>query len=1090
MADYSCTSNITFQGVSLPTDPAELASYKDKIGNEIKTIDKMIDLIKIRDKILDILGAIERLDSGSKIRKAVFEAVYPYLAKGKVKNDAAINNIVAAVMAKVRANPDIPANANFDNIEASLRIVLNRDDVKIILKRNPPRNENIADTLKSCAMKIARISAFGETEYNRLVGGATEAINMIDNLPQDVKPVYDRGTDGSRIFGTIEHLRGNIIKEIDDQMGNLSQKTQDKIKASQKIRCADDGTNCAADPAEKYTVGALVCIKGGLLSLLAGGQGFKLSEDARKKIAERADQEEQKAVAPPDTWVYGYDAWMNRHPLMPRPIVQLDAGVQHSTADLDTRVMGETGGPLTLSVSPKFTLDWDRFRFGNYRLRVTLPNVSYEYKKAIGQDPETDSSANPEAHKVQLGAAVSGQSLEPSFAPDFNLRYNWLRFSNMVPMKPNPSEDSHSLRFQLHESFTLPIVSLELGDQLRFGTYNMYKASDNKERGIGFLKNSADAGLRFRFNNPFPMTFSAGYHNVYSQEEQRFDPFTPEGTNWTNTGHGFYGTAMFDLNPYSAGEFALSGNYAVMQKFHNEGGITLDYRKPLNWAVIAAGVDYQAENLNNGLSHKAIFRAGLDDIPIPSTNATVGLNVFGGYQTLQYDGNSGVPNQSGGLVGGGLTLRWGRAERPNRFGKQYDDQEGDIATVAPRTASQESRLAQARLMSAEKVAIFSDPMSKMLMNTTNVDAHTVAAYVIQFKAGKLNADYTLNSMPSKMEDEAKAVDGNTGSPSANNGWYGYDSDNAGPIGEGSVAPIGIYVGGKNVATLSQDVLDAEYAKDIYLLSPDKIRVVKIGVARGQLIKAGIKVAASNKGSRIAKDLLDTLSQMMLNLDEKEAKKIELEIKAQVVGPAVMALAKTLLMAAAVKANGDKPLSDADLQIIKNAGMLTREMVDVIMAYVFMETNSTIGKVEKNAFTGIASATANPAAPTDKREELVWDALVVAGYIDQAGEIQSKFDENKKDEFKQAMVNPNLAGGVRKLTLTPEDAEKVFDIIKEAKVKLPTLEELMAIIKKAPAARQPAAAAATPTPTPAPTPTPTPTPTPAPAPAAPAAGPAT
>jgi hypothetical protein len=1077
MGDELTCGSVRFQRI-VASNQVQKAKADAVIQSEIATINEIIKLVMMRDKIQILKGILARdLDPNNENNKGVrvffFREIFPYLKAGRIKNDASLDSKIDKKVDEIVAKAVQQGIISADKAAAtkeSLKFILKTPKYKQIITRQPNRGE-AANALIPFANEIGEYAAYGKEGIDLWDATAPEYETIKGTLTSAVKDKFRSFSEGMRNISTINSLLDDI-NQIETQLErSLRPETRAKIDAAKKVECNSEGKECNDVTDDKLRQGTLVCVKNALMAILALGPAsdFELKPPVRDQIDGNTKRKFDTDTATPNTWLYRYDSWMIANPWMPRPILGINIGIGGTPGDLDTRVIGEVDGPITFHVGPTVAADWPRFRLNNYHLSGNV-NYAYEYKKALGNNDTTDNAREPAASKHQAGTYVSGLSMTPGFVPDFVLRYNYLNYSSDVPNVPNPNEESSNIRLRLDESFGLKWGGVEAGEHAAWGTANDYD----------FTRNVFSVGPKLKFNMPFPMIYSAGYRNIYSKQDQSYN----SAPSSTNNGHGFYGTAMLDLNGYGAGTFGVNGYLDVMSRHHNEGGLSIDYRRPFNWITLVGGFDYSRQNIgNNGVSDRAVVRIGAEDVYVNKIAAALGLEIAAGYQGLTFDEGSGMKDVSGGVILGNLSYRFGASEKPYRYNINdsrdlYRNYESDLSMVAPNTAKQSFELNQARVLSE-------DPLVRMLMNSTNVDAQAVAAYVIQFKAGRLNAaDYTINSLPKDMLEEAKAVDGNIFSVSAGNGFFGYKPNNTAAIGIGDVAPVGVFVGGREVLTLTGEVINSEYLSQISVMSPDKMRLVKIGVARHKMIDGGMKLKKSNEGSLIAKDLLDIIEQLSgtnedrvmpkpiiskyTDIKDKNAFQSQLnaELKAQVIGKAVMAMAKYLLESAMFKLKGNIKLDPTEVELIRDASKLTREMVNVIMVYVFLKNNPNFkGVVEEGAFSVItaqapASAPASqpasqPATPQGDKARDIWNALIRAEYIIPNGEIQPKFNEKISGSFN---LNGTDLGKNRKLELSEEERAQVFEIIKDAVQKLPTLDELKAIIGEAPQkAAQPAPA---------------------------------
>ena len=1039
------------------SSPAQKKQVEDVIGKEVAVIDDLIRLVTMGEKI-EVLKGILAQDQDDSIRNAAFNAVYTYLKKGRIKNDAnldkEIDKIVDKVMAKVLADKGVAKyNLTPDRIakiKESLAFALKRDKVKQVLTFIPtkqmPTNEA---TIQGWANDCAEYAAYLKDGIDLWDKTVEEYIAVKKGLSEDTLKLFKDAPTGKKRTETLKALIDQNLPGIESGLDSkLRPETKARIDAVKKVECNSEGKECKDVTDSKLRSGALICVRDNLKAVLANGAvaGFVLQPPTAAKVTGDADGNTATAVAEPDSWSYTYDSWLLRNPGIPRLTVGGHFGVSSTPGDLDTKVIGEPDGPITLNAGVRVALDWERFRTGNYGWRFG-PYYSYEAKRSVAEDT-SDNAANPTADKHQYGVYVMGRSFTPSYFPDFTLRLNGLSYKSSIPMYPNPNETSFNAKGTVKQpvyNWNNGSLAVDAGDAFTYGNYN----------DLGWMRNTVTLGPRLSFAAPFPISFGAGYQRVNTKLETRFDPYSSSGSYQYNAGNGFYGSAMLDFSPYRAGTVWLGGDMTFMDKFHREGGAYLDYRSPRlsTWLTITGGADYRAENYNNGLSHRVVGRIGLDGLPVFKGLMTLGLEGYGGYQKLDYDSNSGFPTKAGGVVGFNLTGTLGAADKPNKHTSDYyRGYEEDLAAVAPTPVKGDTKPAVQKMIATDKQSVALDPMARMLLGGSEVavDASMVAAYIIQFKSGALNADYTLGAMPSNMEEAAKLVDGNINTPSAGYGAYGYKLPEAAEVTAGDVAPIGIYVGRTNVLALKDDELK-DYLKNIYLMSPDKMRVIKIGVARSQMIKQGVAVKSSNQGTQIAKDLLDSLSLMTTLADDIDPKWAEIsaystikdkeqfkkqykaEMDAQVVGPAVLAMAKYVIAQTMLVAKG-APLNEAETKPIKDLTKLNRDLVNVLMAYSFLNSHpASKGSVTVSMFV-----------PAEKAQG-IFNALVKLGYINQNGEIQPKFDENKKDDFK---LDGTEIEKDNKLVMTDDETTAVFGVLRDAKQKLPDLDTLNAMIAAA------------------------------------------
>ena len=957
--ELSCGS-VKFQKIVAST-PAQKKQVEDVIAKEISVIDDLVKLVTMGEKI-QVLKDILAQDPDDAIRNTVFNSIFPYLKAGRIKNDGnydkEIDKIVDKIMAKVLADKGVVKyNLTADRIakiRESLAFALKRPEIKQILTFIPTKKNSIPENLLvDWSNNIAEYAAYLKDGCDLWDKTVVEYNAVKKTLSEDVAKKFADAPKGKKRSETLKVLIDQDIPGIEQELDTqLRPVTRDRINAVKTVECNAEGKECKDVTDPKLRSSALVCVRNTLQAILdmSPSVDFTLNEGTKKKIADDSNSAVATATAEPDSWSYTYDNWLRRNPGMPRLTLNGNFGISSTPGDLDTKTIGVVDGPITINGGVRIAADWDRFHTSNYQFRFG-PYYSYDAKYSP-VEKTTDNAETPSASKHQYGAYVMGRNITPSYFPEFSLRLNGLSYKTSIPMYPNPNETSFNVKANAGEliyNFGNTQLGLDTG-----GSYGVGNVND-----LGWMRGAFNAGPRLSFATPFPMSFTAGYQRVMSRMETRFNPFSPDAKFQYNAGHGFYGSAMFDLLPYGVGSFWLYGDMTVMDKFHNEGSLAVDYRSPRisSWANLIAGLDYRAENLNNGLSHRAVGRFGVEGIPFIKGLATFGIDLYGGYQNLDYDANSGMPPQKGGVVGLNLNVTLGAADKPNKHDSDYyRGYEGDLATVAPSPAKGDLKIAIAKTIATDKDSIFADPMARMLFGGSEVafDASRVAAYVIQFKAGKLNAEYTLGAVPSNINDAAKEVDGNIYTPSAGtgNGQYGYKLPVATEVGSGDVAPIAVYVGGKDVlAFKNEEELKSDYLPNIYKMSPDKLRIVKIGVGRNQMIAQGVPVKASNQGTQIAKDLLDSLSVMTSLVDDIDPKwasiaayssikdkdqfkkQYDAEIKAQVIGPAVMAMAKYVLACAMAAIKG-KELDEVEIKSINGMAKLTRSLVDVIMAYSY------------------------------------------------------------------------------------------------------------------------------------------------------------
>ncbi|OGC22654.1 hypothetical protein A3J90_08175 [candidate division WOR-1 bacterium RIFOXYC2_FULL_37_10] len=213
-------SDITLNMSGLRT---QCLDVKEIVERETPYVNDMLFLVRLLNAAKNILAAKKDSDPNGQLKTAIFTAVYPYLAIGKVSNDSAdptvfekeidriVDEIIAGLIAKSLVSRD---DSRISQIKEDLKEALEREEPSALLKHTPSKEENMQSLLTGWANEVAKRAAWGNFNYNKLFLLIRQIKNLGTNpiLSDVAKRAIDSGAEG--MFEALEAEIRRIEAEL------------------------------------------------------------------------------------------------------------------------------------------------------------------------------------------------------------------------------------------------------------------------------------------------------------------------------------------------------------------------------------------------------------------------------------------------------------------------------------------------------------------------------------------------------------------------------------------------------------------------------------------------------------------------------------------------------------------------------------------------------------------------------------------------------------------------------------------------------------------------------------------------------------
>jgi hypothetical protein len=646
-------------------------------------------------------------------------------------------------------------------------------------------------------------------------------------------------------------------------------------------------------------------------------------------------------VADNPGWGYDYLDFMQGHHLT------LNFGGQFGlrlTPGLDPEVAGLPGsnedGGLLMGGGLDASFGWHPEVGHNYKLNLGIEG----HGAGLGFGP-------PNYGLLSAAGTFSGAGIFRSGIPEFNLRFGYQHLWNGTPTPYAPEGDAGFFSGSLTEFFG---SKSPVGIMAGFNANWSFGGTDYPWRLL-----QAPAALKLRFPN---LDIALGYmYSQYNQDESLYD-----GTNGMGslTSHGMFLQALLETDQ-TAGNWALFGELnGLGGSLPLSGNVALQFTYPYEDWLFGAGVEYAHEYLLGPTSDHVLASLLVEKLRVGGSPFSIFGRLGAGWQSINMPEGAAEPYQHGALVNLGFGFRWvGSSSTTSEI--------HDLAPVATPALSQQSD--DILGLPASWSSIFAEPNIAHLfgMDQAEINNAIAARYLLAFKLGLSEAgvamlDDNYHLVPSALPNNLMQ-----GFKSADASEYGYEPAAGTEVTIGSVGPVSFHIGSENATTGTATERD-EYEEQVYVFEgrEDKLHALRVAANRLWILEheTGVAVDKVQEATLLAGDLLGAimvlakdsatnqvtrssvelfvekvgkwqeLQKYFVGTQEEFTERLLAELKGEVVGRAVWAVAEWLLSQASVDgqpfdASGLTELNNSMVQAIRvlaynKAGYQTMEVPEI------------------------------------------------------------------------------------------------------------------------------------------------------------------
>ena len=976
------------------TTNSEKEKVEDVIEKEVGLIDQMIKLVEVSDIIENLLQQLGELDLEDKIRDQIYAAIYSYIHAGETsvkgnekQKEKRVSKIVVAVLESLSSLN--LSEERTSQIRTALYAVLgfNNTDIWNVLSRNVGKSKKQKITMAEAqlvgwAIYIAEVATYGKEKYDEFISNLDKAIDILTTkINAHVKDIYKE----KKLKGALKTLQNKELPNMEQNLAkSLRPQTLKRIEEAKKSRCDGEGKNCQETSKSKLTINALIYVKNQL----------------KTELNEKENGYEPPPLPPiedpTNDSLSNLDYWMQRNKV---DLYIKAGGGYKGILGVDTQLIGKPDTNAVLDAELGIEKDFDLGKDNTLTLKAY---GSGEYQGNFGYE------SNPNFGTIDGGALVKLQNQFPHWYT-LGVKGGYLHQWNDIPVLTPSSAylDGGHGYFDVYGSIGRYVFA-DLGYGFELGEHNA----------LEWTKHHLKAGLKL---NVPSFSLYAGYSGAFEKYSGYLDEFNAAhgmyfGTDILAGRHNISIAGRSDIKPaWKHIEAELDAKYKLrLKKFDIVAG--LEYKRE----DIYNGVN---DSLLFGVGFEKI---ALKESKSGKLGLYLDVVAQAGLEELDFDERSPLNDKKGAYLGAKASISLGK-KTPTDKGEikslmDYDYYPAVQASQIDALMIKDPHFKD--LFSEVPDRINKTYINRYLYawkaGLLKGD-YTLDPKKLKKELKKVNLKHKFKEIDS---DISKKTGTAQSQKKINTGWYGYEPKFAEfsevtnehgtqykvwKIGLGSAAPLAVRIGAGNPTGLKDNQPEAKkYYKGINVLTKNKRYLLKAASARHWIVKneKSIEVKASNQGTWLANKLLKAISLLVLDdeiekivdpevglgeieemidtfvddlkpglWDKIENKKyfegtgaefkkyLAAELRARVVGHAVMALSRWLL---------------SDVKGVGGLNQLSKEAVDVICVKAFndrAEMGAELKEPTKEQLEEIIKPLLP--APPEVEEEIVKEEEVAA-----------------------------------------------------------------------------------------------------------------